>query len=192
MPVSNLSNALAGRLAGVRVTRTGGAPMTSSDISIRATGTWNNSSPLYVIDGVVRDQYAFDALDSSGVANLSVLKDGASASVYGSRAANGVILVTTKRGEMGKAVINYSDSVGIDHPIKIPRMENAYEHGVFINDALRVRNIDTSDSRYYSQDELNYYKTHVTNDHLWIDEAWRNPVTTRHALSVSGGTVMAA
>lgn len=188
LPVANLSNALAGRLAGVRITRSGGAPMTSSSISIRSAGTWNNSSPLYVIDGVVRDQVAFDALDPSEVANISVLKDGASASVYGSRAANGVILVTTKRGEIGKAVINYSGSVGIDQAIKIPTMENALEQAVLINDALRVNNVDTSDSRFFSQDELNYYKTHGTNGRLWIDEAWRNPITTRHALSVSGGT----
>lgn len=185
LPVANLSNALAGQLPGVRITQSGGKPGKSSSISIRAVGTWNNSDPLYVIDGVVRDKFAFDALDPSEVDNLSVLKDGASGAVYGARAANGVILVTTKRGKEGAPTISYSGSVGVDKPIHIPAAQNGYNQAVFINDALRVDNIPSSDSRFYTEDELQYFKTHNWN---WIDAAWKNPVTTRHALSVSGGT----
>ena len=96
---SNLSNALSGRLAGVNITQTAGKPGGGSSVSIRADGTWNSTAPLYVIDGVVRDKFAFDGLDASEVENLSVLKDGASAAIYGSRAANGVILVTTKKAK---------------------------------------------------------------------------------------------
>lgn len=99
VPASNLSNALSGRLAGVNITQTAGKPGGGSSVSIRADGTWNSTAPLYVIDGVVRDKFAFDGLDASEVENLSVLKDGASAAIYGSRAANGVILVTTKKAK---------------------------------------------------------------------------------------------
>lgn len=185
LPVANLSNALAGRLPGVRITQSGGKPGMPSSISVRAVGTWNNTDPLYVIDGVVRDKFAFDALDPSEVDNLSVLKDGASAAVYGARAANGVILVTTKKGKEGKTSISYTGSVGTDKPLRIPDAQNGYNQALTINDALRIDNIPSSDSRYYTPDELDYFKTHNWN---WIDEAWKNPVTTRHALSVSGGT----
>lgn len=82
-PSANLSSALAGRLSGVYITQGTGKPGTSASFSVRAKGTPNNSDPLYVIDGVVRDKMAFDALDASEVANISVLKDGASAAVYG-------------------------------------------------------------------------------------------------------------
>ncbi|NLU91530.1 SusC/RagA family TonB-linked outer membrane protein [Chitinophaga sp. Ak27] len=185
LPVANLSNALAGRLSGVRITQSGGKPGMASSISIRAAGTWNNASPLFVIDGVVRDQFDFDALDPSEVDNISILKDGASAAVYGSRAANGVILVTTRQGKEGKTAISYNGSVGVEKPIHIPEAQNAYNQAITINDALRVDNIPTNDARYYSPDELDYFKTHNWN---WIDEAWKNPVTTRHSLSVSGGS----
>ncbi|NLR67206.1 TonB-dependent receptor [Chitinophaga varians] len=184
-PVANLSNALAGRLSGVRITQSGGKPGMASAITIRAASTWNNTDPLYVIDGVVRDKFAFDALDPSEVENISILKDGASAAVYGSRAANGVILVTTRQGREGKTAISYSGSVGVEKPIHIPDVQNAYHQAMTINDALRIDNIPTNDARYYSPDELEYFKTHNWN---WIDEAWKNPVTTRHSLSVSGGS----
>ncbi len=126
VPASNLSNALSGRLAGVNITQTAGKPGGGSSVSIRADGTWNSTAPLYVIDGVVRDKFAFDGLDASEVENLSVLKDGASAAIYGSRAANGVILVTTKKGKIGKPTINYTGSIGISEATKIPDMFNAY------------------------------------------------------------------
>jgi TonB-linked SusC/RagA family outer membrane protein len=113
VPTGNLSNALAGRLAGVTVTSgNGGRPGNSSDIVIRSRGTWNSVSPLYVIDGVVRDKQAFDMLDANDVENFSILKDAAAASVYGARASNGVVLVTTRKGKEGKPVISYSGSVG--------------------------------------------------------------------------------
>lgn len=88
VPVDNLSNALAGRLSGATITRNAGTPGRESSIRIRAVGTFNNDDPLYVIDGVVSDQFAFDGLSTDEVESISVLKDGAAASVYGSRAAN--------------------------------------------------------------------------------------------------------
>ena len=183
-PASSLSNALVGKIAGVLMTQSGGKPGAGSSMTVRAQGTWNNTEPLYVIDGVIRDKFAFDGLDASEVANVSVLKDAASAAVYGARAANGVVLVTTKKGKIGKPVISYTGSIGISDATKIPETQNAYNQAVFINDNLRVENVDPSDARYYTDDELAYFKTHSYN---WLDEAWEQPLVTRHSLNVSGG-----
>ena len=184
VPAANLSNALSGRLAGVNITQTAGKPGGGSSVSIRADGTWNQTTPLYVIDGVVRDKFAFDGLDASEVENLSVLKDGASAAIYGSRAANGVILVTTKKGKIGKPTINYTGSVGISDATKIPEVFDTYRQALYTNDALRHARVPEGDMQYYTDDELQYFKD---NSYNWIDEAWKSPIVTRHSLNVNGG-----
>ncbi len=86
VPVDNLSNALQGRLSGVTVTQNAGTPGQMSSIRVRAVGTFNDADPLYVVDGVVSDKFAFDGLNPEDVENISVLKDGATAALYGSRA----------------------------------------------------------------------------------------------------------
>lgn len=185
-PASNLSNALSGRLAGVRFTQSTGRPGEGSSVSIRADGTWNNTDPLYVIDGVVRDKFAFDGLDPSEVENLSVLKDGASASVYGSRAANGVILVTTRKGKTGKPVISYSGSVGFSDATITPKVLDAYDQAILVNDQYAVQNIPSTDTRYFAEDELAYLLENRKNFNL-LDMAWKTTVLTRHTVNVAGG-----
>lgn len=185
MPTSNLTSALAGKLSGVYVTQGGGGkPGSSSSMQVRTNDTWNTASPLYVIDGVVRDQFAFDGLDASEVENISVLKDGASAAIYGARAASGVILVTTKKGDIGKPKINYIGSVGWEKATKIPDMLNAYDFATLLNDGLAEQGYNSSNANWFTDDELEYYKTH---SYSWVDEAWRDPVITRHSVNVSGG-----
>jgi TonB-linked SusC/RagA family outer membrane protein len=185
IPASNLSNALSGRLGGVTITQSqGGRPGNSSTIAIRAKGSWNNTDPLYVIDGVIRDKFAFDGLEAADIENLSVLKDGASAAIYGSRSANGVVLVTTKKGSIGKPLIAYIGTIGLSDATRIPVTENAYEHSVFINDALTVAKVPTTDFRYFTEDELEHLKTHSYN---WIDIGWKEPLLSHHSLNVSGG-----
>jgi TonB-linked SusC/RagA family outer membrane protein len=185
IPASNLANVLSGRLSGVKFTQNmGGRPGNSSAIAIRANGSWNTTDPLYVIDGVVRDKFAFDGLDASDVENLSVLKDGASAAIYGSRAANGVILVSTKKGSIGKPVISYTGSIGLEDATRIPATETAYDHSVFVNDALAVNQVALTDFRYYTESELEHLKTH---SYRWIDIGWKEPLLTRHSLNVNGG-----
>jgi TonB-linked SusC/RagA family outer membrane protein len=184
IPASNLSNALGGRLAGVTILSSAGKPGASSDIQIRAVGSMNSSGPLYVIDGIVSDKFAFDGLDVSEIESLSVLKDGASSAVYGVRAANGVVIVSTKKGRAGKPVISYNGSVGIDSPIKIPKTMSAWDQATIINNSLRSRGLDETNQGWYTDDELEHFKTHSYN---WIEDAWKNPTTTNHALNVSGG-----
>ena len=197
-PSANLSTMLAGRLSGVYITQGTGKPGTSASFSVRAKGTPNNSDPLYVIDGVVRDKMAFDALDVSEVSNISVLKDGASAAVYGSRAANGVVLVTTKRGGSLKPTINYTGTVGFDVAAMIPETLTAYEQAVYLNDraiqsylnnAIWNPNVQQQDpttkSSWYTDDELEHFKS---TDYSFLDDAWRTPWSTRHALNITGGS----
>jgi TonB-linked SusC/RagA family outer membrane protein len=181
----NLSNALAGRLTGVTVTQSAGTPGMESSIKVRAQGTFNNGDPLYVIDGIVTDKFAFDGLNPNDVENISVLKDGASAAIYGSRGANGVILVTTKRGKQGIPMLNYSGIYGVQRPTKIPETLNAYEHASQINHQLNYIKVAPTDARYYTTDELDYFRQHSWN---WVDEMWKDPSTTQHSLDVSGGT----
>lgn len=192
IPTGNLSNALAGRLTGVTITTPSGTPGMESNIRIRSMGTFNNADPLFVIDGVIRDKYAFDALSPMEVEDITILKDGASAAIYGSRAANGVVLVTTKRGSSQPPSLNFSSTFGIQSPTRIPEALNAYEHATLINDGLAYQYfynndfvVPQNDARLYAQDELDYFKQNSWN---WVEELWRTPITTQHALNVRGGS----
>ena len=185
VPASNLSSTLGGRLTGVYISGgMGGRPGNSAAIVVRSKGTWNSTDPLYVIDGVVRDKFAFDGIDANDVESISILKDAASTAIYGSRSANGVVLIATKKGREGKPVITYSGSYGLSDATRIPATQNAYDHAVFINDGLRNGGADASNPEWFTDDELAYYKDHT---YSWIDESWQNPMLTQHSLNVSGG-----
>ena len=184
-PVDNLSNALSGRLSGVTITQAAGTPGMESAIRIRSQGTFNNQEPLYVIDGIVSDKFTFDGLGPTEVESVTILKDGASAAIYGSRAANGVVLVTTKRGREGEPKLTYSGLVGLQSPTKIAETFSAFEHVTEINRQLAYTKVKSDDPRYYTPDELDYFKTHSWN---WVDEMWKDPISTQHSIDISGGT----
>ena len=105
-------DALKGMAAGVNVTSSSGQPGSQSMIRVRGTGTINDTNPLYIIDGMPADQYGLESVNPNDIESIEVLKDAASGAIYGARAANGVILITTKKGKMGKAQINYNFSYG--------------------------------------------------------------------------------
>ncbi len=185
IPVSNLSNALAGRLSGVFVDQSSGAPGYAAIIRIRAANTWKSSgaTPLFVIDGIVSDKFAFDGLDNNEVEEITVLKDAASAAIYGSRAANGVILVTTKTGKSGKFQLKYNYFYSFDQPSKIPEYMGAADMVKYTNHATSVSGMDP----WYDEKEAAYFQN---NDHLseWYDLAYSDPVLQKHSLNASGGT----
>ncbi|MDR0543027.1 MAG: TonB-dependent receptor [Dysgonamonadaceae bacterium] len=213
MPTSNLTNSLAGRLSGVTVSQNqGGRPGNSSNLTIRARGTWNSTNPLYVIDGVVRDSRAFDILDASEVESISVLKDASAASIYGSRAANGVILVQTRRGKEGKPMVAYSGSIGVGSFTLVPQVEGSMQHIAFTNDYEREFNVNPNtdnniplneqwgfhywpsvkkpdgsyiNSNVFTDDEIEYYRN---RDFNMLDEAYRTPITHNHSINISGGS----
>lgn len=186
IPIDNLSNALAGRLTGVTITQSAGTPGMESNIRIRAVGTFNNQSPLYVIDGIVSDKFAFDGLSTNEVESITVLKDGSAASIYGARAANGVILVTTKRGSKNQApTLSYTGTFGVQAPTRIPKSLSAFQQAEGINTALRYNSVPETDKRYFTADELEYFSNHSWD---WVEEMWNEPITTQHSFNVNGGT----
>lgn len=131
--VSSVTKALQGRLAGVQVESAGGDPGSGMRVLVRGVGTWNNNDPLYIVDGVQVEN--IDNLNPNDISNISVLKDASAAAIYGSRAANGVVLVTTKSGTSGKVSINMKASYGVQQlPHKLDLL-NAKEYATVINAA---------------------------------------------------------
>ena len=132
-------DALKGMAAGVNVTSASGQPGAKSMIRIRGIGTINNSEPLYIIDGMPTDQNGMESVNPGDIESIEVLKDAASGAIYGARAANGVILVTTKKGKIGKASINYNFSYGWQSAWKKREVTGATDYAILQNER-RVQN----------------------------------------------------
>ncbi len=133
-PAVNLSNSLAGRLPGVTAVNRSGEPgYDGSNIRIRGSNTLGNNSALIVIDGIPNRAGGLDRLNPNDIESISILKD-AAAAIYGSRAANGVILITTKRGKTGKPELSYSLNQGWANPTRIPQVANAAQYTSMLND----------------------------------------------------------
>lgn len=194
--VSSLGQALTGNLPGVVTMTTTGQPGDEDPkITIRGVTSWNSSDPLVLVDGVERPM---NSVDINSVASISVLKDASATAVFGVRGANGVILITTKRGEEGKAVININASTTLKTYSKIPDMMDAY-------DALSLRNQVIESELAYHPDSWSYY---LTQDRLnkyrypanlaeaerypnidWADYLLKNVATSYNAnINISGGT----
>ena len=135
-PTTNLSNSLAGRLPGVTAIQASGEPgFDGSTIRIRGTNTLGNSGPLIVIDGIPDRAGGIDRLNPADIESLTVLKD-ASGAIYGARAANGVILITTKQGKSGKPLISYDFNNGFLQPTVIPKMSNSAQYAELLNEQV--------------------------------------------------------
>jgi TonB-linked SusC/RagA family outer membrane protein len=185
IPVANVSSALAGRMSGLYVSQETGAPGSAAAIRIRSINTWKSSGndPLYVIDGIILDKRSFDMLDYSEIENISVLKDAASASVYGARAANGVILVTTRTGREGKFKMNYSYSYSFDQPSKIPEYGSAADMVRLNNYARSVAGV----LPFYDEEEAAWISQNDPGK-AWYDLAYSDPTLQKHTLNASGGS----
>lgn len=143
-PAVNLSNSLAGRLPGITAIQSSGEPgYDASSIRIRGTNTLGNSSALIVIDGVPDRAGGFDRLNPADIESMSILKD-ASAAIYGSRAANGVILITTKQGKSGKPVITADYNLGYAQPTRIPALANAPQYTELLNEQTLFSSVPAS------------------------------------------------
>ncbi len=164
-PVSNISNALIGNTPGVSGLQTSGEPgRNAASIYVRGVSTYGESSPLIIIDGVEQaseQAFAeFNSMDANEIAGISVLKDASSTAVYGVRGANGVIIVTTKRGREGKPVINFSGNFGLTAATNLQEGTTAYEYALLRNEAIR------NDQRSYSG--LDSYNAYIYDDYdLW-------------------------
>lgn len=180
---SSLAQSLQGKIPGLQIRQQDGEPGSfSSSINIRGFG-----EPLYVIDGIVRDGgVEFQQLNPNDIESITVLKD-ASAAIYGLNAANGVILVTTKRGRLGKPVFNYSGTVGFQRPTHMPEMSSAAQYLEMYNDAVFYRDgnhfISAEELRRWREGGEGYRSTN------WADETFKDFATQhQHNFSVRGGT----
>lgn len=134
LPVLRTEQALQGRAAGVQVTQNSGQPGSTQSIRIRGTGSLNNAEPLYVIDGIPSG--GIDYLNPADIESISILKDAASAAIYGARGGNGVVLITTKTGSKGqKPQITYESYYGIQEPWKYMALLNAEEYAILMNES---------------------------------------------------------
>jgi TonB-linked SusC/RagA family outer membrane protein len=173
----NPVGALQGKVAGVSITNTG-TPGGSPTITIRGTSTiYGKTGPLYVVDGVWYDDINF--LNPADIANISILKDASSQSIYGIRAANGVVLVTTVKGKKGTAVINYNGSVGIQKVTNQVEMANASEYATVVNEAYNLQNPPKAPL---------FANTNLGEGTDWYNQVLRSAAVTNHQLSISGGT----
>ncbi|TSD67958.1 TonB-dependent receptor [Inquilinus sp. KBS0705] len=186
-PVVNLTNSLVGRASGLIITQASGEPgYDGSNIQIRGIGSTGGSSPLLIVDGVPRD---FSRLDPNTVENISILKDAAAVAPYGVAGANGVILVTTKRGKTGKPVLTYNGYFGIQNPTKVPTFIGSYEYALLRNEA----NANDGQPAAYTADDIQKFKDHSDPDghadgHPLQDIIMKNRPITYHNVTLSGGT----
>ena len=183
----NLTNALAGRASGIITVMGNGKPGDdASTIYVRGQATPNTSDPLVLVDGIERDWKEIDAID---IESMSVLKDASATAVFGVRGANGVILITTKRGQVGKPTVRALYQIAFQQPIRLPEYLRSYDYAVLLNEALT----NDGNAERYTPADLEHYRlgdspyTHPDNDYY-------NDLLTNTALqhlantSVSGGT----
>ncbi len=188
-PTTNLTNGMVGRMPGVigfqRSDEPGGGGTT---IRIRGTNSLGSKDPLVVIDGVPGRAGGLDRINPSEIESISVLKD-AAAAIYGSRAANGVILVTTKRGKEGKPTVTYTGNMGFGTPTRLPEVCDAYEYSVLLNEI----STNAGGAPKYTNEDLELFRNgkdpwgHPNTN--WYDEAIKNVSPLyRHDVSISGGS----
>jgi len=180
MPVATVDQALQGRASGVMVTANSGSPGTPVQIRVRGVGTINNSSPLFVVDGYPVDNISF--LNASDIASMEVLKDASATAIYGSRGANGVILITTRSGKKGEnTVIAFDSYVGFSKMWRKPGLLNASQWGMLNTEAQ-----NNAGNPIIFPELANYQSLGKGTD--WINEVSRTAVTRNNNLSISGGT----
>ena len=130
---TRVDNVLKGMVSGVTITPSSGQPGSGTRVRVRGIGTINDSNPLYIVDGMPVTG-GIEYINPADIESVEVLKDAASAAIYGARGANGVILVTTRQGAEGKSVISYNGSYGVQNPWRMPQALNATQYALIINE----------------------------------------------------------
>jgi TonB-linked SusC/RagA family outer membrane protein len=185
-PVPKVSNALAGQMPGVTVISASGAPGAGSVVRIRGIGTMNNSAPMVIVDGIEAEM---DNVNPSDIERIDVLKDAASAAIYGTRAANGVILITTKRGVAGKSKVSYDNYFGRQVIAAFPEYLDSYEYSKLLNTARA--NLGTTPA--YTESEIQKFKD-GSDPFLYPNTDWFGLIfkgsgfQQSHNLTATGGT----
>lgn len=185
VPGSSISNALAGQLSGIVAMSRSGEPGKNSaaDFYIRGVSSFKGTStPLVLVDGIERD---LDLVDTDDIASFSILKDASASAVYGVRGANGVILITTKKGAVGKPQVNVRTEFGFTQPTKRPQMLGSAEWAELYNEAYG--------SQYYSPEEIEKYRTNADPDLYpnvdWFDALFDDMASNQRVnLNITGGS----
>lgn len=191
-PVASITNVLAGALPGVSTIQNSGQPgADAASIFIRGSGSLNNSlsRPLVLVDGVERD---FTQIDPNEIENLSILKDASSTAVFGVRGANGVILITTRRGLVGKPSINVNSITGVQQPISYAKQTGSYEYARFWNMKMEADNV-TDRSQYFTREAIELYRTGADpimySNMDWTDYIFNKAfLQTKNNINISGGS----
>lgn len=191
-PVSSLSNALTGKMPGLSSIQSTGQPGADDPtIFIRGVGSLSTdlSAPLVLVDGVER---SFNQIDPNEVEDITILKDASSTAVFGVRGANGVVLVTTKRGTEGKPRMNFSTSFAVQMPTRLPEFANSYEYATTYVNAQRRDGV-AEDQLAFTDEAIEAYRTH-SNPLAYPDTDWTDllikkaALQTQHNFSISGGS----
>ena len=188
IPSASPMAALTGKVPGVNILNSGG-PGNGPTVQIRGIGSFSNSSPLYVVDGVFYDNINF--LNNDDIQDMSILKDASAAAIYGVKAANGVVLITTKKGAKNqKAKVTYNGYVGIQKATNVLKMANSAEYAQMLTEAnaeayapMLQASVDRFGGKYDPANGI--YQFNADTD--WYDEILRTAVMTNHALNISGG-----
>ncbi len=178
--VSGVEQALQGQTPGVSVTQVTGSPGDDIAVRIRGAGTLGNNNPLFIVDGVPTSGN-INMFSTNDIQSIEVLKDGASAAIYGSRASNGVVIVTTKRGKSGKPVFSLNVSNGIQTPIRLPKLLNASEYLTIRNEAINNANTLRNPANQIKPYDVAILDT-LPNVN-WLDKVFANAPIQQYALS---------
>lgn len=179
LSTTNAMQALQGQAPGVQITSTSGQPGSDMRVTVRGLGTISNSSPLYVVDGVLTSDISY--LNPADIETLTVLKDAASAAIYGSQAANGVVLVTTKTGKAGKSQLTFDAFYGVQNVARKTGLLNSREYATIMNESA----INSGNLPHFTDEEINAMGE-GTN---WLDEMFiENAPTQNYSLGASGGS----
>ena len=188
VPVANLSNGLGGRVSGVIVKQGSGEPgYDGSNIYIRGLSSTGASQPLLIVDGIPR---SFQHLDPNAIETFTVLKDAAAVAPYGVAGANGVILVTTKKGKTGAPSLTYNGYVGFQNPVVLPDFVNSYQYATLRNAAAANEGLPAA----YTAEELQKFQdgsdpdAYPTHKDIWETITNKNALITQHNIDVSGGS----
>ena len=184
-PVGNFSDALAGRMAGVMVSSDDGQPGSQANIIIRGGNSLTQSNtPLYVIDGTPMEDFDPSSISGEDIESLNILKDASAIAIYGARAANGVIVITTKKGVIGRPVISFNSKIGISRVTNMVEMMDTYEYVKYLSEYDRTR-ANTLYLNAYNKTLEDYIGVEGTD---WQNELLdKSPLTMIYDLSIRGG-----
>ena len=184
-PVASFDEALAGRIAGVQVSSNEGQPGAEMNIVVRGGNSLTQSnSPLYVIDGFPIEDFSNAAINTDDIASISVLKDASATAIYGSRGANGVIIIETKKGKTGGAVISYNGYAGVQNVTKEMELMNPYEFVKYQTE----RDPDGMVRTYFTNPGFTLEDYENTENIDWPDMLFRTALMQNHNLSIRGGS----